>query len=164
MIFLCAPCKKRSEKECSMKFFDPLVNKLLTNGTCKKSSTTFDISGTIDVEKENKSQPSYEKLFYFTIAAPGLMKVSEEYLIYDFIGVVASIGGTLGLFIGFSFSNLISFIVNLMKDFLKHNPAKKGEISERIEQNEEAIRIMLIEIGDIQRRIGAYDISSEVVK
>ena len=129
-----------------MKFFDPLVNKLLTNGTCKKSSTTFDIHGTIDVEKENKSQPSYEKLFYYTIAAPGRMKVSEEYLIYDFIGVVASIGGTLGLFIGFSFSNVISFIVKVMKDFMKQDPVKDEGLLDKVEKNKEAIRRILFEI------------------
>ena len=129
-----------------MKFFDPLVNKLLTNGTCKKSSTTFDIHGTIDVEKENKSQPSYKKLFYYTIAAPGRMKVSEEYLIYDFIGVVASIGGTLGLFIGFSFSNVISFIDKVMKDFMKQDPVKDEGLLGKVEKNKEAIRRILFEI------------------
>ena len=139
-------CKKRPEKECSKKFIDPLVNKLLTNGTCKKSSMTFDIHGTIDVEKENKSQLSHEKLFYFTIAAPGLMKVSEEYLIYDFIGVVASIGGTLGLFIGFSFSNVTSYIVKVMKDFKKKDPANDEELLDKVEKNKEAIRRILFEI------------------
>ena len=139
------------------------MNKLITNGTCKKSSTTFDISGTIDVEKQNKSHQSYEKLFYFTIAAPGVMKVSEEYLIYDFIGAVGSIGGTLGLFIGFSFANVSSFLFNLMKDFM--NPAKEEEeLSEKVKHDKEAIRILLIEIGEIQRRLGTYDYSSEVVK
>ena len=145
-------CKKRPEKECSKKFIDPLVNKLLTNGTCKKSSTTFDISGTIDVEKQNKSYMAYEKLIYFTIAAPGLMKVYEEYLIYDFIAVVASIGGTLGLFIGFSFADVISFLVNLIKGFMIRHPKEAVELSDKVEKNEEAIRRILFEIEELQKK------------
>ena len=45
-----------------------------------------------------------------------ITKVSEEYVIYDFIIIkmVASVGGTLGLFIGFSFSNFTSCPIKLM--------------------------------------------------
>ena len=145
-------CKTKSEKTCSEKIVNPLVNQLLTSGTCKKSSTTFDISGTIDVEKQNKSYMSYEKLVYFSIAAPGLMKVSEEYLIYDFIAVVASIGGTLGLFIGFSFSDVTSFLVNLIKGFMINNPIEVEELSNRVEKIEEAIRRILFEIEELQKK------------
>ena len=35
--------------------------------------------------------------------------VEKEYLIYDFIGIVGSVGGTLGLFIGFSFYDLFIY-------------------------------------------------------
>ena len=34
-------------------------------------------------------------------------QVHEEYLLYDETGVIGSIGGTLGLFIGFSFRSII---------------------------------------------------------
>ena len=133
-------------------------------GTCKKSCITLGINGNLNIDVRNSSQKSFEKLFFYFIVAPGKMKVSEEYLIHDFIGVIASIGGTLGLFIGFSFTNISSFLFNLMKDNENHDPAKEKELSEIVEHNKEAIRKMLIDIGEIQRRIGAYDISSEVVK
>ena len=42
------------------------------------------------------------------------VSIVEEYLIYDFIGMVGSIGGTLGLFIGFSFMDLFFWIVNIL--------------------------------------------------
>ena len=35
-------------------------------------------------------------------------EVYKEYLIYDVIGMVGMVGGTLGLFIGFSFSNFLT--------------------------------------------------------
>ena len=43
--------------------------------------------------------------------------VHEEYLIYDLVGMVGSVGGTLGMFIGFSFSNVISHILSIVKQY-----------------------------------------------
>ena len=47
------------------------------------------------------------------------IEVNEEYLVYDFSGLVGSIGGTFGLFIGFSFrevaNNVIKFIQMLIE-------------------------------------------------
>ena len=40
------------------------------------------------------------------------MKVQEEYLIYDEVGLIGSVGGTFGMFIGFSFANIVSLILN----------------------------------------------------
>ena len=43
---------------------------------------------------------------------PPLVSVKEEYLIYDLMAVVGSIGGTMGLFIGFSFASLTGTLLN----------------------------------------------------
>ena len=45
------------------------------------------------------------------------MKVHEEYLIYDEVGMIGSVGGTFGMFIGFSFANIVSQILNLIEKF-----------------------------------------------
>ena len=60
---------------------------------------------------------SYNNTFYtdFDFAPPYKVKVSEQYLIYDFIGLVGSVGGTLGLFIGFSFYDMISRLCNKLR-------------------------------------------------
>ena len=62
------------------------------------------------------------------------MDVKQEYLIYDIITMIGSVGGTLGLFIGFSFLTCISSIikkmkhvVNMVDNYLK-NRQKKYEI------------------------------------
>ena len=48
------------------------------------------------------------------------MIVNEEYVVYDFSGFISSVGGTIGLFIGFSFQDLIlPFIHFLSKKFGK---------------------------------------------
>ena len=41
--------------------------------------------------------------------------VYEEYLIYDTINMIGSLGGTLGIFIGFSFSNVLNVILSFIK-------------------------------------------------
>ena len=46
-------------------------------------------------------------------------QVYEEYLIYDTVALVGAIGGTLGMFIGFSFSNTLSYLLNHVKTFLR---------------------------------------------
>ena len=55
-------------------------------------------------------------IFGMTIrfARPYTMTTYEEYLLYDFSELVGSVGGTLGLFIGFSFYDMILKITNLI--------------------------------------------------
>ena len=47
-----------------------------------------------------------------------LKTLREEYLICDAITMVGSVGGTLGMCIGFSFSGMISFLINLMQNVI----------------------------------------------
>ena len=59
------------------------------------------------------------------------MKVEEEFLVHDFVGMLASIGGTLGLFIGFSFLGGTSFLLNKMESSVeKHFMKKKTGVKE----------------------------------
>ena len=43
-------------------------------------------------------------------------KLYDEYLIYDEINTIASVGGTLGMCIGFSFTGLISCMITFLKN------------------------------------------------
>ena len=58
---------------------------------------------------------------YYKFRLPQNAKVYEEYLITDTITLIGSVGGTLGLFIGFSISNVVSYIM----DFFKNKPLLK---------------------------------------
>ena len=51
--------------------------------------------------------------FDFTFENLGKVIVHTEYLLYDFISTLGNVGGTLGLFIGISFSGVISCILNI---------------------------------------------------
>lgn len=42
----------------------------------------------------------------------------QDYLIYDTGGLIGSIGGTLGLFIGFSFHDLLILLLKSIKNYL----------------------------------------------
>ena len=44
------------------------------------------------------------------------IQVQTEYLIYDFNGLVGSVGGTLGIFIGFNFYDILARIVDNIKN------------------------------------------------
>lgn len=46
--------------------------------------------------------------------------VSQEYYVYDGVGLIGTVGGFLGLFLGFSFLTCYDFIVNLILMFKSH--------------------------------------------
>ena len=46
------------------------------------------------------------------------MKVEEEFLVHDFVGMLGSIGGMFGLFIGFSLFGLICSVLEYLRIFL----------------------------------------------
>ena len=47
------------------------------------------------------------------------MKGNEERLLYSFTGLLVSVGGFLGLFIGLSLNDVIAFIVEVFSKFEK---------------------------------------------
>ena len=78
----------------------------------------------------------------------------EEYWVYDGISTIGSVGGTLGMCIGFSFTGLFSYLINILqhvlfhfksklsnRNFLKQKPQNGSltntlEIENKIKQNE----------------------------
>ena len=43
------------------------------------------------------------------------VQVNEEYVVYDVIGMVGTVGGTLGLFIGFSFRDIVVILIDSLE-------------------------------------------------
>ena len=52
---------------------------------------------------------------YYRFAPPMMTKAHQEYLIFDIVGMIGSVGGTLGLCIGFSFSGITTAILTLIQ-------------------------------------------------
>lgn len=104
-----------------------LFGKVTSSGKCKKSCTTLQYSGKVLYERlwdENGMKVS------FRYKTPEDTTVFEEYLVYDTIGVIGAVGGTLGMCIGFSFTNLTHFVMMCIQtviNFVKKEPMKKGE-------------------------------------
>ena len=84
--------------------------------TCKKPCNVIEIKGRRKSLKGYVDDPRHVWFEYFFIEND--IDVFEEYLIYDVDGMVGSIGGTLGLFIGFSFLASIKEVINLSKALL----------------------------------------------
>ena len=86
--------------------------------SCSKwcSGTKYTGSITIadfpDLEYENVEHGSLSLILE---SKSNIITVHEEYLVYDVIGVIGSIGGSLGLFIGFSFYDLICKVLDIVQ-------------------------------------------------
>ena len=87
---------------------------IIKNDLCPKLCKTLGYSG---FETWNK-----EIIYYYPNATFGLgyllsnmATTHEEYLIYDVVDMIGSVGGSLGMFTGFSFTGVISFLIILLK-------------------------------------------------
>ena len=90
-------------------------------GTCPRSCTTFQYTGTIK-QYGNHVNNSREVILGYWFSYEDELQVYEEYLIYEITSVIGSIGGTLGLFVGFSFFDISAKLINIFKDhFLNLN-------------------------------------------
>ena len=54
---------------------------------------------------------------FFWIFPSTVIEVHSEYLIYDMTGLIGSIGGSLGLFVGFSFRDFFSYFIGLLIEY-----------------------------------------------
>ena len=62
-----------------------------------------------------ETNESHHELYYEFSNSENKCKVFEEYLIYDTMGMIGSVGGTLGMFIGFSITGVISLALGYLK-------------------------------------------------
>ena len=49
----------------------------------------------------------------------GNKEIHREYLVYDPLDFIGTVGGTLGLFVGFSFYDFLSMIIDVFFDKMK---------------------------------------------
>ena len=86
-----------------------------------------------DIKSEVENVEDVEDEFNFGIIVEiGATRQRQvEYLIYDTLSLVGTIGGTLGLFVGFSFYDFIGMIIDLFFDKLsayKQNPGHSSNL------------------------------------
>ena len=109
-------CNTKESWMCAYNAINPAYNAYIKNDY-PKTCTILQYSG--NVESHQNTTSSYATQFMYSFSPPITTKVYEEYLIYDGLGLIGSVGGTLGMCVGFSFSSVINSIVSfisLIKD------------------------------------------------
>ena len=95
----------------------------------KSNDQCFDTTNCIVLEysaDETNYRKSYENVtfeFKFIISTNSTT-LYEEYWIYDEIHAIGSVGGTLGMCIGFSLTSLVSYLINISKHIISIIKAK----------------------------------------
>ena len=109
-------CTTAEEFECSHEVTKAVMKKAKCLPKCHQIDVTLEYEWQEDAEDPNAKR---NITFLYRIFDPVKMKVEEEYLVHDFVGMLGSIGGTLGLFIGFSFlggvTNILTYIQALLE-------------------------------------------------
>ena len=82
---------------------------------CSRACKILQFSGKMESKSDNYSDSS--KIIYlgYWFNHENEMEVFQEYLIYEITGIIGSIGGTLGLFVGFSFLDLSTKLIDILK-------------------------------------------------
>ena len=91
---------------------------------CPKSCSVLEYTGFVDFIGSNGivyNQKPNETYFSLTIRykPPAMVTLHEEYLIIDFYGMVGVVGGTLGLFVGFSIFDVVTYVVTFFQKIHK---------------------------------------------
>ena len=81
--------------------------------TCPKACTVFEYHG--EHETSNDQAINIRTIGFDYWMGSSEIKLQTEYLVYDLNGLVGFVGGTLGLFLGFSFFEVIKIILAMMK-------------------------------------------------
>ena len=105
-------CNTKEEWNCAHRVVNMVLENIYQSGTCTKLCTISHYSGR-DIDQGIPTSDDFQ--YWYSIAHPFTASITEEYLIYDTIAVISSVGGTLGMFIGFSFTGIIAYIIILMQ-------------------------------------------------
>ena len=117
------PFCKDNEKPCAS-FETVEIFQATTTKFCPKLCNMVQYSGKKIMVYKHKQGP-YTYSFRYRFTPPHTEKVYEEYLIYDIVNMVGSVGGNLGMWIGFSFTGVISNLIKMILDKIPKKRLKK---------------------------------------
>ena len=128
-------CQLQSqEMKCARKVAKNIRKMVLNSNQCpSKPCQSISYVGEAGTE-EISNERLYIRNFAYFFSPPKTVAISEEYLIYDFVGMLGSIGGTLGMFIGFSFFGALSFLLNQIETFLGYFENSKQQRIKRFQK------------------------------
>ena len=118
-------CQNLEDDTCARDIFNNIKYKIENNFTnivnlrCKHACTILQYSGKEVAKIPVVSEFSFADVYlgrYQFENVDNKMKVFNQYLIYDSMAMIGSVGGTFGMFIGFSMTGVISSIIEFFKE------------------------------------------------
>ena len=118
-------CVTDEEINCARDVITKIIRSKNLAKKCPKSCMPIEYRKTYrwagNLVEKTFNMSSQEQSFWFWYRTVDDAKIFTEYLIYDANSMVGSIGGTLGLFIGFSYNNVISFVIKKLQNHFYGN-------------------------------------------
>ena len=108
-------CKTKEEEKCAFS----AARDMLKFSEIQKTCSISQYSGEFEYwTREDDGRPKDNNTFSFGwwFPPPGNVKFKEEFLIYDTTNLMSAVASTLGIFIGFSFSNVIGFLFHFIQN------------------------------------------------
>ena len=124
-------CKPKTEEwKCSNKYLRNLRHFLINEDACPRScNIVYYVGETTEYSFNHTNTIAFEVFF----RPPYISIVYDEYFLFDFLGLVSSIGGTLGIFLGMSIMAVISKCFSCLLLFLERFPSRVASSSSDIE-------------------------------
>ena len=110
---------KKDERNCANFYIKGYWVDFTISHGYKKPCTVLEYQG----KKTNvlNQLASNKAVLEYRFAPPMMTKVQQEYLIFDVIGMIGSVGGSLGMCIGFSFSGVTTYILDFIQSRIINN-------------------------------------------
>ena len=101
----------------------------------------------------------------------GVKTVYEEYFVFDTIGMIGEVGGTLGIFLNFSFTNVFTRLLILAQGFLNRlffkklkSPPKIKDIEDESDVKKSSIVVFEMNQRFYQDRLSSLEIDLNEIK
>ena len=125
-------CKTLEEFQCSWEIAKQVANDN-SSTQCLPSCKQIDMSIVNQYQEDQDAPDARRNVTVRYVFATDKMKVEEEYLINDFVKMLGSIGGTLGMCIGFSFLGLASMVLQFFeKGMVRKSDLEIGSIQPKL--------------------------------
>ena len=102
---------------CTTQVFDTISS--LATESLKSCTVKSPKIKELKIEVDNAEDVEDEFNFFIGVKIGTTRERQTEYFIYDTLSMVGTVGGTLGLFVGFSFYDFICMIIDLLFDKMR---------------------------------------------
>ena len=122
-------CNNRKDDKCARDIAKKMIRgkginftQEFSNIACTKACSSLQYSGNFIISKPivGNATEKYKSLhqFYYEFSnSDNKCPIFNEYLIYDTMGMIGSVGGTFGMFIGFSMTGVISSVLDYFRKY-----------------------------------------------